>query len=344
MKPQQLLPVLAAAIGFAVAWVVKPAPAPVTTTTAKGKPAAKPANRPENNRTRSTAISEKRPKEVKAGDFPLADLADQGPKTRTEAKMLRLTEALDLSIDQQGEIISALEKAKAAESDNVPVIQDLAKRGNEIEDALKKILTPEQLAKFEELRVRERENRIEARAQRVLSQTIEEVDLSPGQRDDLLARLRQYSKEQIQAIPAAATLLLNTSMLPTDAKDLNVDAVLMLTKISEEPPAPDDPMAAHQIVLKRQRQELEERLQCFDGVLTAAQMGQVHAAVAEKRTTLETLRQQAAEAEAKAASQPRQNTAEPQPAPAPLPPPVRPGLTPDDEMDDESPDTNDSTE
>ena len=353
MKSQHLLPVLAAAIGFAVAWTVKPAPAPVTTTAANGKPAAKPANRPENNRTRPTAISEKRPKEVKAGDFPLADLADQGPKTRTEAKMLRLTEALDLSIDQQGEIISALEKAKAAESDSVPVIQDLAKRGNEIQDALEKILTPEQLAKFEELRVRERENRIEARAQRALSQTIEEVDLSPGQRDEVLARLRQYSKEQIQAIPAAATLLLNTSMLPTDSKDLNVDAVLMLTRISEEPPAPDDPLAAHQIVLKRQRQELEERLQCFDGILTAGQMGQVHAAVAEKRTTLETLRQKAAEVEAKAMTQappeapqsqappaapnpgqarPPANTA--QPPTVPLPPPATPDAAPMEEEDE----------
>lgn len=353
MKSQHLLPVLAAAIGFAVAWTVKPAPAPVTTTATNGKTAAKPANRPENNRTRPAAISEKRPKEVKAGDFPLSDLADQGPKTRTEAKMLRLTEALDLSIDQQGEIISALEKAKAAESDSVPVIQDLAKRGNEIQDALEKILTPEQLAKFEELRVRERENRIEARAQRALSQTIEEVDLSPGQRDEVLARLRQYSKEQIQAIPAAATLLLNTSMLPTDSKDLNVDSVLMLTRISEEPPAPDDPLAAHQIVLKRQRQELEERLQCFDGILTAGQMGQVHAAVAEKRTTLETLRQKAAEVEAKAMTQappespqsqappaaPNPGQARPpantsQPPTIPLPPPAAPDAAPMEEEDE----------
>jgi len=336
MKPQQLLPVLAAAIGFAVAWVVKPAPAPVTTTEG-GKSAPKASSRSDNNtRTRPSAVSEKRPKEVKAGDFPLADMADKGPKTRTEAKMLRLSEALDLSIDQQGEIISALEKAKAAASDDVPVIQDLTRRGNEVEDALKKILTPEQLAKFEELRVRQRENRIEARAQLALAQTIEEVDLSPGERDDVLARLRQYAKEQIQAIPASATLLLNTSILPTDAKDPNVDAVLMLTRIAEEPPAPDDPMVAHQIVIKRQRQELEERLQCFDGILTAGQMGQVHAAIAEKRASLEAL--QKAIPQPGSAPDPTQGTAPAQPRPAPLPAPVNSGTADEEEDEGFAPD------
>jgi hypothetical protein len=228
---------------------------------------------------------------VNAGDFPLADLAQKGPKTRVEAKMLRLSEALDLSIDQQGEIISALEEAKSSATDAVPVIQDMATRGKLLEAALAKILTPEQLAKFEELRVRERENRIESRAQRSLAHVIEEIDLSPGQRDDVLARLRQYSKEQIQSIPASATLLLNTSMLPTEAKDLSVDGILTLTRISEAPAAPDNPMEAHQIVINRQRQELEEQLQCFDGVLTTGQMGQVHAAIAEKQANLDKLRQ-----------------------------------------------------
>lgn len=292
MKTQQLLPVLAAAIGFSIAWVIKPAASVSTGTSTPEQQSG--SNKPARNdspRNRPTSAAEKRPKEVDAGDFPLADLAEQGPKTRVEAKLLRLSEALDLSIDQQGEIISALEEAKASATDTVPVIQDMAARGKALEAALTKILTTEQLAKFEELRVRERENRIESRAQRSLSQVIEEIDLSPGQRDDVLARLRQYAKEQIQSIPASATLLLNTSMLPTEAKDLSVDGVLTLTRISEAPAAPDNPMEAHRIVINRQRQELEERLQCFDGVLTAGQMGQVHAAIAEKQANLDKLRQ-----------------------------------------------------
>lgn len=287
MKTQQLLPILAAAIGFAVAWAVKPTGYTAAPAAAEKSSSNKPAGGPQ--RSRTISMVEKRPKEVKAADFPLAELADQGPKTRGEAKMLRLSEALGLSIDQQGEIISAVEKAKTSASEDVPVIQDLASRGKTLEDALAKILTPEQLAKFEELRVRERENRIEARAQNSLAQIIEEIDLSPGQREEVLGRLRQYKKEQVQSVPASATLLLNTSMLPTDSKDLSMDGVLMLARLSEEPAAPENPMEAHQIIINRQRQELEEQLRCFDGVLTAAQMSQVHAAIAEKRATLDKL-------------------------------------------------------
>jgi hypothetical protein len=291
MKSHFLLPAIAAAIGFSLAWAIKPGGSGGNQPAPDDKSATAKPTRGESPRTRPSAVSEKRPKEVNAGDFPLADIADKGPRSRVEAKMLRLSEALDLSVDQQGGIISAMEEAKAAATDGIPVIQDLASRGKVLEAALAKILTPEQLAKFEELRVRERENRIESRAQRSLSSVIEEIDLSPGQRDEVLARLRQYSKEQIQSIPAAATLLLNTSMLPTESKELTVDGVLALTKISEEPLAPDNPMEAHQRVIQRQRQELEERLQCFDGVLTPGQMGQVHAAIAESRSNLDKLRE-----------------------------------------------------
>ena len=291
MKAQQLLPVLAAAIGFSLAWAIKPGGSPANKTEGSNTAETTKAPRNDYSRTRPKSIIERKPKEVNAADFPLAEQADKGPKKRTEAKMLRLTEALDLTIDQQGEIISALEETKAAATDEVPIIQDLATRGKTLEETLAKILSPEQLAKFEELRVRERENRIEARAQRSLSQIIEEIDLSPGQREEVLARLRQYAKEQMQSIPASATLLLNTSMLPTASNDLTVDGVLVLARISEEPIAPDNPLEAHRRVIERQRQELEERLRCFDGVLTAGQMAQVYAAIAEKQNILNKLYQ-----------------------------------------------------
>lgn len=322
MKSQQLLPLLAAAIGFAVAWAVKPAATAPAGTSENAKPGAKSPPRIDSPRNKPSSVAEKRPKEVKAGDFPLADLADQGPKTRSEAKMLRLSEALGLAIDQQGSIIKALEDAKAAVDDKLPILQDLAVRGKALEDALAKILTPAQLATFEELRTRERENRIEARAQRTLSHMIEEIDLSPGQRDDVLARLRQAAKEQVQAIPASATLLLSTSMLPTDAKDPSVDTVLALARLGEDPPSPDNPLEAHQKVLARQRQEIEEQLQCFDGILTSGQMGQIHAAIAEKRATLELLKQH----------QPHEDE-QANPAPAPPAPPV-PSSPADDEEDE----------
>lgn len=287
MKSPYLLPAVTALIGFSAAWVVKPggSPAPAA---AKVEDAA--PNRPARAGTNSRPPSadSKRPKEVKAGDFPLADQADQGPKSREEAKMLRLTEALGLSIDQQGSIIKLVEDVQATATDTVPVLEDLTTRGRAVEEGLAKVLAPEQLAKFQELRARERDNRIELRSQKMLTRAIEDIDLSPEQRDEVLSRLRQKSKADMQAIPAAATLLFDKSMLPTANKELSEDGVLLLAQMAV-PVTDEDPMLAHRKVIDHQRQELEEILRCFDGILTAGQMGQYQAALSETREILKRL-------------------------------------------------------
>ncbi|MEO5716556.1 MAG: hypothetical protein ABIT37_23965 [Luteolibacter sp.] len=287
MKNKFLLPAATALIGFSVAWVAKPSPA-VTSAAVPATETPQPkSTHPTKSESRPTVGDGKRPKEVTAGDFPLADQAEKGPKTREEAKMLRLTEALGLTIDQQGEIIRLVEESHASATDTVPVIEDLATRGKAIEEALTKLLNPEQLAKFNELRVRERDNQIESRAQKALTTVIEEVDLSPQQREDVMARLRQSAKSELQSIPASATLLFDKSVLPTGKSELSVDGILLLAKIGE-PLDASNPIAAHEKVLQTQRQELEEKLQCYDGILTSGQMGQYYAALAEQKAVMRT--------------------------------------------------------
>ena len=290
MKSPYILPALTAVIGFTIAWVAKPGddPAPVADAPAAEIAAAK-ADRPSRTTASDRRPTGQRPKEVRAGDFPLADAVEEGPKTREEAKMLRLTEALGLSIEQQGEIISLIENVQATASDKIPVIDDLVIRGKAIEDGLAAVLTPEQMEKFQEIRVRERENRAESRAQKVLAEVIEDVDLSPDQREDVLGRLRQKSKADLQSIPAAATLLFEKSLLPNGGKELSADGVLLLAKIGE-PMDAVDPMVARQKVLDSQKLELEELLRCFDGILTPAQMGQFQASIHEKREAIQGLR------------------------------------------------------
>lgn len=321
MKSQKLIPIAAAALGFALAWILKPGGTTVNApSVTEANSDSTTRNAPPKSRPR--AVTEKRPKEVKPGDFPLVDLANQGPKTKSEAKLLRLTEALGLTVDQQGRIISAIEAARAVDQ-NAPVLQDMAARGKAIQEALAKILSPEQLAKFEELRVRERDNRVESRSQRTLGQFLENVDLSPDQRDEVLSRLRQYLKEQIQAVPASATLLLDSSMLPTDDLSVTLEGVLTLASLGDDPPDPNDPVGTQQKLLVRQREELERLLECFDGVLSPAQMGQVHAAIAEKQSTLEKLK--------------RLQTEKPQPPPVPPPQEPRTEVGPSAEDDIEEP-------
>ncbi len=289
MKSSYLFPAATALVGFSIAWLAKPdaspAPAPVVGQAGETAP-RKPVRAASDNR--SSSADGKRPKDVKASDFPLADQADQGPKTRDEAKMLRLTEALGLSLDQQGALIQLIEKVQASASGTVPVIEDLTARGTAIQEGLAKLLTPEQLAKFEEIRLRERENRIEVRSQQMLMAAIDEIDLSPEQREEVLNRLRQKSKAELQAIPAAATLLFDKSLLPTNGRELSADGILLLAKMGEEPPV-GEPTVVHQMFLDRRRGELEELLKCFDGILTPGQMGQYQAALAETRAIVEKL-------------------------------------------------------
>ncbi|HEX7260823.1 MAG TPA: hypothetical protein VF258_03325 [Luteolibacter sp.] len=317
MKSTYLLPVATAFIGFSIAWLAKPdaTPAPSAVKvgeTAPRKPVrAAPGNRP------SDAASQ-RSKQVKASDFPLADQADQGPKTRDEAKMLRLTEALGLSLDQQGALIQLIEKVQASTNATAPVIEDLTARGKAIQEGLAKLLTPDQLAKFEELRLRERENRIEVRSQKMLTAAIDEIDLSPEQREEVLNRLREKSKAELQAIPAAATLLFDKSLLPTNGRELSADGILLLAKMSEDPPV-GEPMAVHQQFLDRKRGELEELLKCFDGILTPGQMGQYQAALAETRAIIDKLPEKPAPqgADARATSQPKPVRVDPGPVEIP---------------------------
>ena len=290
MKSQHLIPVAAAAIGFAIAWVAKPAPDSPASVPPKdpGGQTSKnhPRPRPDSGRNRPEPAAGRKPEEVRAGDFPLVAQAENGPKTRSEAKMLRLAEALGLTVEQQGDIIQAVEESKNTAPGQAAGIEDLTIRGRKVEERLREILTPEQFGKFQEIRERERDNRIELGAARALAQALSEIDLSPGPRDEARARLRQTEKEKIQAVPASATLLLRTSVLPTSANELTMDGVLSLAKLAEAPPA-ESPETGQQQFIQRQKQALEEKLRVFDGILSPAQMGQYQAILAEQKAALD---------------------------------------------------------
>ncbi len=285
MKSHPLLPILTAVLGFAAAWIAKPSnPPPATSVTE----APAPTKRVESTATAplETKTSPKRPEPPKAGEYPLADRAAQGPQTREEAKMARLVEELGLSFDQQNSMIKLIQDVQATASMDTPVLADLTTRGKAVEDGLKSLLNPEQFAKFQEMRARERENRIELRAHQLLDRAIEEIDFSGEQREAALDRLRQQSKEDLQSIPAAAALFLEKSILPTSGKELPIEGVLALAKAGE-PVGGSDPEVVHQRIVDSQRTELERMLSNFDGILTPGQMGQYQAAIAEQRALME---------------------------------------------------------
>lgn len=291
MKSNFLVPAATALIGFSLAWIAKPAGTTITSEPVKAEsvvPAKSP--RSETN-ARPAAGNGKRPVEVKAGDFPLADQMEKGPKTSEEAKLLRLSEALGLSFDQQSSVIQLVSDTQATANKDIPALEDLANRGKAVDEGLRKILSPEQYEKFQEIQTRQRDNRTEARAQTQLAEAIEFIDLSPEQREEVASRLRQKAKADMQAIPAAATLLFSKSILPSNGNELGAEGALLLNQMGEKVTM-GDPMEIQQNLMNRQKQELEEMLKCFDGILTPAQMGQYQASIAEKRATMNRISEQ----------------------------------------------------
>lgn len=282
-----LLPCVTAVAGFAVAWFAKPVPPVVAKEVDRLVTEAAPrASRSGPERAASSA--NKPPAEVHASDFPLSEQMGQAPKSRGEAKMLRLAEALGLAVDQQAAIAHLIEQAHANPNPEVGALRDLAMRGKLLEDGLRGLLTPEQWTKFEQLRDRAKDNLGDLRAQEEFKTALEDIDLSTQQKSEILSRLREKAKADLQGIPAAATLLFRSSVLPVGDNELAVDGVLLLAQIGDDV-SYTDASEAHQKITDRNLAELERLLKCFDGVLTPAQMGQYQATIAERQELLKRL-------------------------------------------------------
>ena len=289
MKPY-LLPAATALLGFALAWIAKPAGTPITTPSTVEQSTVPQRSTRAGPGTRTDGVHTTRPTEVRAGDFPLVELAEQGPKTLEEAKMLRLTEALGLSIDQEGSIIQLVKDAAKLVNMDLSAMDEMTLRGNAIQEGLQKVLTAAQFAKFQEIQIRERDNRTELRAQRMLADTIEFIDLSPDQREQVVNRLRQKAREDLQAIPASASLLFDKSILPAGGGEISPEGVLLLTQMGEKIKM-TNPLELQIEVMNHHKFELEQILKCFDGILTPAQMGQYTASLAQKQVTMDHLRE-----------------------------------------------------
>jgi hypothetical protein len=65
----------------------------------------------------------------------------------------------------------------------------------------------------------------------------------------------------------------------------------------------ENPNVALEMVLQGHRRELEEKLKCYDGILSPAQMGQYYAALAEQKQAMSKIKM------------PDRSAPEPEPAP-----------------------------
>ncbi len=291
MKPSAVVPVLALLAGFAGGWLAKPAPAPVA-----GAPVRPPARVHPSVPVGPVGPAGELPQPPRmdrspndASPLPGDASAGPSPISRDAAKMLRVVEALGLSETQQTDLEKILAETRKAYTGGASTKAISAKEtlelvsacGATLEKSLTALLTPEQAAKFAELRQRERDNRIEAKTHRELGQLSEITDLSPAQRDQVLAQLRQATVAELSAIPASYSLMLDSSVLPLGSHAMPEQSILVLSQVADTDGS-SDPEASHAKLIAEQRRRLDERLTWLKPILSPAQLAQYQASVAEQ--------------------------------------------------------------
>lgn len=212
--------------------------------------------------------------------------------SRSEVKLLRLTEALNLSKEQQVAILKAIETAQSAgaadtgaASTPAATLAAAATIGGNIEKSLGAILTPEQAKAFGDLLKRTEQNRYEAAAQKQLSTYTPEIDLTPEQREAALKRIRDSLDDKQSPRPTGLSLMLDNSVLPVGAGSLNSRSIDALEHLAKNP---DDGTAENQQAhIENQRAELDLQLELYKDILTPAQQAQLKLVIDERKSTLD---------------------------------------------------------
>jgi hypothetical protein len=219
-------------------------------------------------------------------------MAGPNGQARDDAKMMRLSEALNLTKEQQEAILKMIAAAQAAivlpegtPPDSAQILTNAATLGGNIEKSLDAILTPEQAVAFQQLRKRAEQNKIEAAAQKQLSSFTDQMDLTPEQREKALERLRDSAGSKLSSRPDALSLALDTSILPLGPGALNSRSVELMQQTSQTPG--NDTVEAQKAHMENQKLELDHQLELYKDILTSAQQAQLKLVIDERKSTLD---------------------------------------------------------
>ncbi len=241
MKNTLIIGILCLGIGFGAGWLVKPAavekqadsgPPPrkaPALTSPRGSSSAKPADQPSKSVDKSGNPSIGRFEvsteeadaltpavEVQRVQNRWADALTQRQKTKEEARIKKLVDRLGLTKAQADQLRTYFEKNRVdltAMMENNEgdwsQAKDWAKklRGDGFEDELAKLLTDEQKEAYAEMKARDRENKMEARAYKDLAKVQSALDLSQEQKDQVYDILYQQAGNKIDANQDANALM-----------------------------------------------------------------------------------------------------------------------------------------
>ncbi len=300
MKTSTLVASAAALTGFATGWLLKPSAPPVTSGGAGPEPPAGKAAGFASGKSRDRdegplVLKARGSGEMKADpEGASAQVAfERGFQSATEraenARLSRFAEALGLSPEQRATVEVLLANRRdgfrdLSGSGKTPseIVAAAAQAERRFDDQLAKILDPEQQDAYAALREREKENSIEAKAQRDLADLLGQIDLSADQREQALEALRAGSAEAQAKRPAGWTLM-NESM-----NILGGAHAAVMEEMGEfmgDDEAMADSQEFHRRLAESRRASMEGTLSRLAAVLTPGQLAQYRATL-EARTQM----------------------------------------------------------
>lgn len=293
MKPSTLIILAVAILGFGSGWMLKPSTSEATTTEQN------PPSRKHADRSKLVAPGDRHAARIdaqisafsdtsKAGSAELVALKlgksfDTLKKRQDAAKLLRLSEALGLSEEQEKAISKLLNQrsnsfnpAKVGSAEPNDILKQAANAEGSFEQSLRALLDQEQLTRLDAYKTRETENRVEVQAQQSLTKLMSSVDLSRDQREAALDIYRNSSREQVESAPEGWHLLADSNHFVGGSRG----GAERYRDLFSDPTAPVDPQEFRNRLAENQKELVEEKIDQIEGLLTPAQLE-------EFRTSLE---------------------------------------------------------
>ena len=300
MKSQNLVLTATALVGFAAGWVLKPSPEPqpseITGTADAGKPKRLDSKVREREtgplilKARASGPAEADPERVSA-DLKFQREFGSATDRAENARLGRLEEALGLSPGQKEmmEVMLAnrrdgFRQMSGAGKSQADMVQAAAASEQRFNEEVRNILDPEQVEALDAYRERERDNDIEARAQRDLADLIGQVDLSPAQRDEALEIFRAGSSAAASRRPAGWDLISESLGM------MGGSHVTILEDMGDflgDPEVMKDPQIVHQRLLESQRGAMTQKISGLTPILTPGQLAQYRATLSARSSFME---------------------------------------------------------
>lgn len=207
------------------------------------------------------------------------------------ARLSRMAEALGLSEEQRSALAVLLANRRDGfrelqGSGNNPAesVKQASLAEQRFMEDMKKLLDPEQVSALESFKQREKDNAIEAKAQRDVADLIGQVDLSEEQRDKALEAMRKMSETAAAKRPAGWALM-NESFGMLGGSQVSV--LEDLGGVMDDPAVMKDPQEIQRRLVQAQRATAETRISALKSILTPGQLSQYRATLEARSAMME---------------------------------------------------------